>query len=82
MISIEGDNMSRGTTLPFSFLQLFSQFWSTFKREETRKSFSFLLYGGGQSRKLYSYTVELQWLEQLWNHKNIFETGEVRANEC
>ena len=21
------------------------------------------------------YTVELQWLEQLWNHENMFETG-------
>ena len=27
-------------------------------------------------------TVELQWLEHLWNHKNMFETGVVRANEC
>ena len=26
--------------------------------------------------------VELQWLEHLWNHKNMFETGIVRANEC
>ena len=22
-------------------------------------------------------TVELQWLEHLWNHENMFETGEV-----
>ena len=28
------------------------------------------------------YIVELQWLEQLWNHENMFETGVVRANEC
>ena len=28
------------------------------------------------------YTVELQWLEHLWNHKNVFESGVVRANEC
>ena len=28
------------------------------------------------------YIVELQWLKRLWNHDNIFETGEVRANEC
>ena len=28
------------------------------------------------------YTVELQWLERLWNHGNIFETGVVRVNEC
>ena len=26
-------------------------------------------------------TVELEWLEQLWNHENMFKTGEVRANE-
>ena len=24
-------------------------------------------------------TVELQWLEHLWNYENIFETGVVRA---
>ena len=28
------------------------------------------------------YTIELQWLAQLWYHENMFETGEVRANEC
>ena len=27
-------------------------------------------------------TVELQWLEHLWNHENMFETGVVRADEC
>ena len=26
-------------------------------------------------------TVELQWLEYLWNHENMFETGIVQANE-
>ena len=26
-------------------------------------------------------TVELQWLECLWNHENMFETGIVRASE-
>ena len=23
------------------------------------------------------YTVELQWLEHIWNHENMFETGVV-----
>ena len=27
-------------------------------------------------------TVELQWLEYLWDHENKFEIGVVRANEC
>ena len=27
-------------------------------------------------------TVALQWLEHLWGHDNMFETGVVRANEC
>ena len=27
-------------------------------------------------------TVDLQWLEHLWNHENMFETVAVRANEC
>ena len=27
-------------------------------------------------------TVELQWLEHLWNHENMFETGVVRTDEC
>ena len=26
-------------------------------------------------------TVELQWFEHHWDHKNLFETGVVRANE-
>ena len=26
-------------------------------------------------------TVELQWLEHLWDHENKFETGVVRASE-
>ena len=29
-----------------------------------------------------SNTVELKWLEHLWNHENMVETGVVRANEC
>ena len=28
------------------------------------------------------FTVELQWLELLWNHENMFKTGLVQANEC
>ena len=27
-------------------------------------------------------TVELQWLEQLLNYENMFETGVGRAKEC
>ena len=27
------------------------------------------------------YTVELKWLEHLWDHENLFETGVVRVNE-
>ena len=30
----------------------------------------------------HQHTVELQWLEYLWNHKNMLETGVVRTNEC
>ena len=29
-----------------------------------------------------SNTVELQWLEHLWDYENMFETWVVRANEC
>ena len=32
--------------------------------------------------KIIRNTVELQWLEHLWNHENIFETKVVRAIEC
>ena len=28
----------------------------------------------------YSCTVELQWLEHLWNHENMFETAVVYMN--
>ena len=31
---------------------------------------------------LFVYTVELQWLEHLWDYENMFETGVVQANEC
>ena len=34
------------------------------------------------SKLFYINTVELQWLEHLWNHENMFETGVVRASEC
>ena len=27
-------------------------------------------------------TVEPQWLENLWNHENMFEIRVVRGNEC
>ena len=27
-------------------------------------------------------TVELQWLEHIWNNENMFETGIARDNEC
>ena len=27
-------------------------------------------------------TVELQWLEHIWDHENMFKTGVVRASEC
>ena len=36
--------------------------------------------GGFSSTQV--YTVELQWLEHLWSHENMFETGIVRANMC
>ena len=32
--------------------------------------------------KVKDNTEELQWLDHLWNHENMFETGLVRANEC
>ena len=31
---------------------------------------------------LIAFTVELQWLEHVWNHENMFEARVVRANEC
>ena len=30
---------------------------------------------------LHTGTAELQWLEHLWNHENMFETGVVRVND-
>ena len=29
-----------------------------------------------------SFTIELQWVEHLWNHENMNETGVVQVNEC
>ena len=31
----------------------------------------------GHNRPFCPNTVELQWLEHLWNHENMFETGVV-----
>ena len=31
---------------------------------------------------LFLLTAEIQWLEHLWNHENMFETEVVRAYEC
>ena len=31
---------------------------------------------------LLTRTIELQWLEHLWDHKNMFEIGVVPVNEC
>ena len=33
------------------------------------------------SQHIYQCTVELQWLEHVWNHENMFETGLVRTIE-
>ena len=39
-------------------------------------------YFSGNTTVMYGLTtVELQWLEHLWNPENMFETGVVRANE-
>ena len=35
-----------------------------------------------KSNSPYRYTVELQWLEHLSDHENMFETGVVQANAC
>ena len=33
------------------------------------------------SDTLSANTVKLQWLEHLWDHENLFETGVVQATE-
>ena len=35
-----------------------------------------------QQQQQIKCTVELQWLEHLWDYENMFETAVVRANEC
>ena len=29
----------------------------------------------------FSFAVELQWLERLWNHEHLFDTGVVQTNK-
>ena len=37
-------------------------------------------FGSGELKMLFkAITVELQWLEHLWDYENLFETGVVRA---
>ena len=55
-----------------AFIDIHVQALHDFKR----KTYEFLHFRGRM------YTVELQWLEHLWNHENMFETGVVRASEC
>ena len=40
------------------------------------------VYHGHKTTQQQQHTVELQWLEHLWDHENMFKTGVVRANEC
>ena len=40
------------------------------------------MYSFMDSKENISNTIELQWLEHLWNNKNVFERGDVRAIEC
>ena len=44
--------------------------------------FTSILQGTSLKQNLDANTVELQWLEHLCNHENVFDTGVVRANEC
>ena len=48
------------------------------QRQILKAYYSLLLFAL-QSRSTFNkhYTVELQWLKHLWNHENMFETGEV-----
>ena len=64
------------------------------RRTDRRTYFHIGMYIGGQrdgrtdtqkdirQTETFKHTVELQWLEHLWNHENKFETGVARANEC
>ena len=37
---------------------------------------------GYKKNAIHRCTVELQWLEHLSDHENLFKTGVFRANEC
>ena len=67
---------------------LYAMFPSKYKWDDTR-----MVEGGGADSNhirmislsgvhIQLYTVELQWLEHLWDQENMFETGVVRASEC
>ena len=43
--------------------------------------FAHLMKDSKKPLKLYDYTVELQWLEHLWDHRKLFEAWVVRATE-
>ena len=51
------------------------RFWTLSKwaKNHPNNSFPHLL----QLQQANAHTVELQWLEHLWNHENMFETGVV-----
>ena len=63
------NTVSKGQDLPL--------LWKLQRKVEPCCGFSECL-----SKTTSACTVDLQWLEHLWDHENIFETVVVRANEC
>ena len=51
------------------------------RKKEKSKHLFFFLFSIFMLVHHKQYTVELDWLEHLRNHENMFETGVVRANE-
>ena len=49
---------------------------------DLKGSVNMMMYGATSDGRHTAYTVELPWLEPLWNHENMFVTGVVGANEC
>ena len=82
--------MGTGTLLPAQGL-MFRPETNNYTDTKIKKNFDTLMshlneyacrtVAPGSIYRVKIYTLELKWLEHLWDHENQFETGVVRANE-
>ena len=68
---------------PYIFYQLIRKFFHPPKSSKNLVDLDFAgIFAVNKHLWQINNTVELQWLEHLWDYENIFKTGVVRTSEC